>query len=273
MLAGNTVIVTDSARALFDVYAAAGTLDIGGEAGRDLMLAGGDMTVRGAVGRDIQADGDKLRLGEAARVGGNLTFGGPQPPVVPVGATVRGQTRHDLRTAEAERRPEPADLLLDLVRSFVGMSVFTLLCVFGLPGTSGRAVQRLNAAPLGSFALGAAVLGATLILAPFLFLFGIVVGGWWIGPVLLLLLLPLTLAGYAISAFTAGRWLALKLGRPDLARGWAVLLGVGALTAMQVVPVAGALTWALAAFLGLGALIAALASGNGEALPQSRLVT
>jgi len=150
MVAGGNVTVTDSARVQFDVYAAGGVLDIGGEAGRDVMLAGGDMAVRGAVGRDLQADGENLRLGESARVGGNLSFDGPQPPVVPSTALVRGQTQHTTVTAdrrEAQGQPPgPASLALDWVRSFIGMSLFTLLCVFGLAGVTRRATQQIQTA-------------------------------------------------------------------------------------------------------------------------------
>lgn len=277
MLAGGTVTVTDSSRAQFDVYAAGGVLDLGGEIGRDAMLAGGDIAVRGTVGRDLQADGENLRLGDAARIGGNLSFDGPQPPVIPSTAIVRGQTLHTTITAERRRAedqpPGPADAVVDWVRGFIGMSIFTLICVFGLADVTRRASHQIETAWLGSLGIGAAVFGGTPFLALFALILGIVIGGWWLGPLMLLLLVPLSLAGYAISAYTTGRWLAVKAGRAELARGWTALAGVAVLTLLGALPGLGLLVGMLAILMGLGAFLVALVrADSGDASLQPRLM-
>jgi len=105
------------------------------------------------------------------------------------------------------------------------------------------------------------VFGGTPILALFALILGIIIGGWWLGP-LMLLLVPLSLAGYAMSAYATGRWLATQAGRPDVARGWAALAGVAVLTLLGALPGVGLLVGMLAVLMGLGAFLVALVQAD-----------
>ena len=91
------------------------------------------------------------------------------------------------------------------------------------------------------------------VLALTLFGLGLVIGGWWIGVLLLGLYAMLTVLGYLASAEWVGL-AALRLGKSLGHPVWALLLGLLILGLVTLIPVLGALVVFAAIVFGIGAL-------------------
>lgn len=258
-----------------DIVITGGTIDIGSGAtvGRDLLIAGGSATVsapitrrvrmssgsltlRNRVGGEVRGRVDHLKL-DGAQIGGNLDYTSNNAVELVNGARVAGRTTRHMPTDEGGGA---GNGFLGWLRELIGFLALGLLLIFLLPGISARSIDRLRAEPWPSFGIGAAILVITPIVALIVFIIGVLIGGWWLGVLLVPIWLLVLAVGYVVSGFLVGRLLFARLG-------WggyhdALLGGLFVLTVLGLIPVLGGLIGLAALVFGAGAL--ALTVGRGS---------
>jgi hypothetical protein len=173
-----------------------------------------------------------------------------------------------LESPAGPAEPGPAarfgERALEWLRTLIGLSVFGLLLVLLFPGFSNRSAQTLEHDPWASLGLGFGVIVGVPIAAVLLFVAGLLIGGWWIGPLLLVVYFGALPVGYAIAALLVGRVIMQRVGRPHVATGWSLLAGLVVFGLASLVPVAGGLALFMALLFGLGAGVLALTAGYRE---------
>ena len=270
-VAGN--MVTLGAPVGTDVLAAgsAVTLNPVGAVGRDLLAAGSSVTVQAPVERNVKASGGTLTL--AAPVGGavdatvsNLVIGsgaaieGPiayvsaQPATVSPGANLEQPLQ---RTEPPTRSTAPWEIggldLLMWLRGFVGLAIFGSLLALAFPRVATTVADTGERRWLASLGLGFALLVAVPVVACLVFVIGLMIGGWWIGPMLLGLYTVLLVLAYVTFAEWVGLT-ALRLNKRTAHPAVAMLLGVLIVSLVGLMPVLGVLVGFAAVLFGLGAL-------------------
>jgi hypothetical protein len=93
---------------------------------------------------------------------------------------------------------------------------------------------------------------------------GLLIGGWWLGPLVLALYLSMLPVGSAIVGLFLGRIIMQRAGRPGVANGWSLLAGLVLLGVVSLVPFAGGVAILAALLFGLGALVLALTATYRE---------
>ena len=78
-----------------DVVWAGGTIRIEAPVGGDLKLGGGEVYINAPIKGNVEFKGDKLTLGPAATIQGNLTYTSPKEAVLESGAVVSGETKYE----------------------------------------------------------------------------------------------------------------------------------------------------------------------------------
>ena len=232
-----------------------------------LVVVNGDATVNGSVEEDVVVINGTVTLGDAARVGGDLSLVRSDLTRAP-GAVVEGTVEE--RSEFGFRRAGAVFSFL----AWLGFTIVVLLAGLLFAAVAGR--QLSGAAALLTGAVGGTLLGALVVWVglPLLAVLAFVtLVGIPLGIALLLFLLPaLWFLGYLVAGAHLGGWLLGLLHRPVAADHpyLAVLLGVLVLQLVLWIPVLGGLVWVLAGVLGAGAL-ALLAwrawQGRGAATP------
>jgi len=251
-----------------DIVATGGTIDIGSSAavGRDLVLAGGmatvsapitrrvqmasgNLTLRNRVGGDVRGLVDHLKL-DGAQIGGNLDYTSSNSVELVNGARVAGTiTRH----APTNNRGA-GNGFLNWLRGLIGIFALGLILIFLLPGIASRAIDTLRAQPWPSLGIGAAILIIPPIVALIVFIVGIIIGGWWLGVLLLPIWILLLAVGYVVSGFLLGRLLFARLGWAGYHDALALLGGLFVLALVGLLPVLGGFVGLAAVVFGAGAL-------------------
>jgi hypothetical protein len=126
--------------------------------------------------------------------------------------------------------------------------------IFLLPGISARAIDTLRALPWPSLGIGAAILVITPIVALIIFIIGLLIGGWWLGVLLVPIWILVLAVGYVVSGFLLGRLLFARLGWGGYHDALALLGGLFVLTVLGLIPVLGWLVGLAALVFGAGAL-------------------
>ena len=272
---------------------------LSGTVGEDLNVAANGVVLDGEVGRNVDANVDSedggpppflflptprvqtpsvepgLRLTNSARVGGDLTYKSSTEAKIDPDAQVEGEVVRQARPAtEEEPTRTAADVVLDILRSFIALLPVGLLLLWVVPNLTRRLADTVRVRPLPSFgwgllgfvlfiALAIAILLATILLAV---IFGLVTLG---GLVLLIiglgvlaeiaLVLVFSIStGYLaqiIVSFLVGRLL-LERGLPNRAAGRVLPLVVGLVlyVILRAIPVLGFIVGLVVVLLGLGAL-------------------
>jgi cytoskeletal protein CcmA (bactofilin family) len=269
-VAGGTVLIHGPVRA--DVLVGAGSVHLGPRArvGRDLVAAAGSVTIGGEVGRNVRAGSNELilsapvhgnvwaevetlRLTDNAVIDGSLRYRSEREAAIATGATVRGAVeRQRLPTVRTDRGP--LDPIVSWLRTLFGLLLLGLLFIMLFPGFSRRTTSTLRGAPWASLGLGFVLLLAVPIGSLVLFVVGLVIGGWWLALILLALYATTLLLGIVTTGLFLGGWVLdrVRWSRSNLV--WALLLGLLLLTVAGLVPWIGGLIVVLAALFGLGAL-------------------
>jgi len=267
-----------------DVVITGGTVDIasGGTIGRDLVIAGGtatvaapvarrvtmgagDVTLRGRVGGDVRGSVDRLRL-DGAQIGGNLDYTSDNSVVLANGASVAGTTtRH---TPTERGTGGVAGGFLGWLRGLIGIFALGVLLLLLLPRFSTRSIDTLRAEPWASLGIGAAILVVTPIVALLVFVVGLLLGGWWLGLLLVPLWILALAIGYVVSGFLLGRLIFARLGWGQYHDILALLGGLFALTVVGLVPLIGWLV-SLAAFVAGAGAVALVISRRAQARPAA----
>jgi len=257
-----------------DVVVTGGTLSIGsgGTIGRDLVLAGGTATVSGAVGRriqmaagtvtlqnrvggDVTGQVDHLKL-DGAQIGGNLDYTSNNQVDIVNGARVAGTTTRHTPTNQGAGATNG---FIGWLRALIGIFALGLLFILLLPRFSTRSIDVLRAEPWLSLGIGAAILVATPIVAVIVFIVGLLIGGWWLGLLLIPLWLLALAVGYVVSSFLLGRLVFAQLGWGGYHDVLALLGGLLILAVVSLIPLLGWLLGLAAVVFGTGALAVAVA--------------
>jgi cytoskeletal protein CcmA (bactofilin family) len=252
-----------------DVVVTGGTIDIGSGAtiGRDLVVAGGmatvsapvtrrvrmsagNLTLKNRVGGDVRGRVDQLKL-DGAQIGGNLDYTSNNAVQLVNGARVAGTT---IRHTPTDQGGGAGNGFLGWLRELIGFFALGLLLIFLLPGISARAIDTLRAQPWPSLGIGAAILIITPIVALIVFIIGLLIGGWWLGVLLLPIWILVLATGYVVSGFLVGRLLFARLGWAGYHDALALLGGLFVLTVLGLLPVLGGLIGLAALVFGAGAL-------------------
>ena len=283
-LAGQTVEI--AAPIEHDLLAGAATLNIGPRAaiGRDLLAGGSSLVIGGPVARSVRAGAESLLLGSTvggdvlAQVGtlrltsdasieGSLSYGSTQDAIIDPGARIGGMVTR-LETPAAPAEPSPAarfgELALSWVRTLVGLSILGLALVLLFPGYMLRSTEMLVASPWASLGLGGGLMVGVPMASLLVFGVGLLIGGWWLGPALLALSLMMLPVSCAIIGLFLGRLIMLRAGRPGVASGWSLVLGLAVLGVVSLVPVAGGIAILAALMFGLGAGVMTLVATYRE---------
>src|SRR5207244_13232571 len=77
---------------------------------------------------------------------------------------------------------------------------------------SSRSIDILRAEPWLSLGIGAVILVVTPIVAVIVFIIGLLIGGWWLGLLLIPLWILALALGYVVSGFLLGRLVFAQLG-------------------------------------------------------------
>jgi hypothetical protein len=135
------------------------------------------------------------------------------------------------------------------IRGLIGLLMLGALFHLLFRGAGHRALETLVRAPWQSLGLGFLLTFAVPCASAFLLVLGIIFGGWWIAPGILVLFLFALAMGYVVGATEVGR---LLLRRSALV--WAFVLGLFVLGLVSAIPFVGWLVGFAAALFGLGAL-------------------
>ncbi len=263
LAAGNDITVLINGRVGRDAVVAGNTATFSGQVGRDVRAGATTLTIDAPVGRDVVAQVNRLQLTDKAAVEGSLTYTSANEAQIAVPGSVKGRTER--RVPESTRQTPvvqgPAALVLDWLRGLVGLLILGLLVVFFFPGFARRSGETLMRSPWLSLAVGALVLIGLPILAIVFFIIGALIGGWWIGFVVLSLFIVLIALSIPVTSVGMGGALLRVTQRPG--PPWlALLLGLVVLLIVALVPIVGGIVIFLALLFGMGAATLAVAGGR-----------
>src|SRR2546426_2051425 len=251
VITGGTVDIASGGTIGRGLVIAGGTATVAATGARPMTLGAGDGTLRGRGGGDVRGSVDRLRL-DGAQIGGNLDYTSDNSVVLANGASVAGTTtRH---TPTERGTGGVAGGFLGWLRGLIGIFALGVLLLLLLPRFSTRSIDTLRAEPSASLGIGAAILGVTPIVALLVFVVGLLLGGWWLGLLLVPLWILALAIGYVVSGFLLGRLIFARLGWGQYHDVLALLGGLFVLTVVGLVPLIGWLV-SLAAFVaGAGAV-------------------
>lgn len=260
LVGGGTLEIGPNARLGRDLLYGGGTLALNGQVARDVRVGAGTLTVDGSVGGSLRADIEQLTVADGATIAGDLTYSAAQSASIAPGATVSGQTERLATPGPAQ--PTMTDRVIDVVVNWLRMLVAMLLvgAVFVLlfPDVSQRASHSLSSAPWPSVGIGLALLIGVPVLAVAVLIAGILIGGWWLAPILLGVYAAALVLGYAVSGLFVGRAVTGRFGRDRLHTATYLVIGVALLLLVGLIPILGWVVGIVAAVAGLGALTRAL---------------
>jgi hypothetical protein len=244
VLAG-TVSVPRGSR-VGEVVVFSGRVRVDGVVTGDVVILEGPVTIRGQVdGSVIAADGD-VRLGESARVGGDVSAGGSL--LARPGAEVAGERSEDVRFS-LEGPLAAFGELLGPVAIAISALLMGLLVLVLAPRGADASADAIASAPLASLGWGLLV-ALTLPIAAVALIVSVL--GLPLGLALLLSAGLWWLLGLATAAWCVGRTLVHHHRRwVAFLAGWAVVGAVG------LVPMLNVVLWAVAPVIGLGAIVVA----------------
>ncbi len=186
-----------------DVLAGGGSIRIEAPVAGDLKLGGGEIYINAPVRGNIEFWGEKLMLGSAAVIQGNLTYTSPNEATLEEGATVRGETNYTKKETSA-RGAAKAGMVTFLTLAFLMKALMTLASAFvvGLifkkystalvKGAMaqplvelGRGFAALVITPVASIVLLVTVLGVPLGILGLIAFAGLIVFACIVAPILL----------------------------------------------------------------------------------------
>jgi hypothetical protein len=260
-LGAGTLDIAPSARLGRDLLAGVGSARITGPVTRNAYIGSGDVTFAAPVGGDLRAEAGTVRLTNGASVGGKLSYSSERQAEIASGVVVGGGIE---RGESAYGRDFGAALggvgglggigALVWLRGLVGMFLLGLALVLLLPAFTRRGTGALIGNVAASLGVGVLLLVGVPILAMLVFALGLLVGGWWLGIVLLFLYALVLGVGYVVSAVLVGDVILARLLPRRAHVALSLLLGLLVLGSLALIPVVGGIVSGAATTAGLGAL-------------------
>jgi cytoskeletal protein CcmA (bactofilin family) len=268
LAAGNELTIMSNGRIGRDAILASTNATVSGQVGRDLQAGSVNVKIDGGVGGNVLATVDRLQLTDRATVGGNLKYTSKNEAQIANPASVKGSTERQV--PESGRAPlvtGPAALVLEWLKGLIGLLILGILVVFFFPGFSRRAGEALVRSPWMTLAIGALVLIGLPILSILFFAVGALIGGWWIGFVVLALFVVVLALSIPVAAVGVGGAL-LRVARRPVPVWLALFIGLVILLLVALIPILGGLVIFCALLFGMGATtIAVVGNRRAEAVP------
>ena len=253
--AGQTLLVAETARVQRDLHVAGNIVDVDGVVGRNAGMAAAAGTVRGQIGEELRFEGDTLKLGPSARVGGNLLHRSSQPLEIASGAVISGET-HQLppRPRGPERQPWAPNV--HRILPFLTLISFPTVLVFGVVGLAlGPRLFLASANAVGRRSWWNALLGIVILLLGPAAVFAVMgtIVGLPIGLLAFIAWMTALLFSQVPVATSLGRFLVSRFTGSGVSPYLGLFVGLIALAALAWVPIIGIIIGVLTVLLGLGA--------------------
>jgi len=256
-----------------DLIVAGGSAVIGGSVGGDLLGGLGAVTLTGTVDGDANLEVGSISVGDAARVGGTLSYRTSDEISVPAGVSDDVEYREAVSTdaGSGSARSGVWRVVSWFLRTgaiLLGFALVGWLVMRFRPTLLTTPVAALEGDPGRSAGYGClAMVGLMVIPLISALLVFVVALFWGFGPALLLFLfLFSTLALlWIFSPLITGLWLGRRFTENQLA---ALILGTLGLALIARIPILGWFIYLISFILALGAIIAARGQG-GSAAGQS----
>src|SRR5438309_1222799 len=266
---GNEVTILSNGRVGRDAILGGTTVTVSGQVARDLQAGGTNVKIDGGVGRNVLATVDKLQLTDRATVGGSLTYTSKNEAQIANTSSVKGTIQRQT-PADSGRTPlvtGTAGMVLEWLKGLIGLLILGILVVFFFPGFSRRAGEALVRSPWLTLAIGALVLIGLPILSVIFFAVGALIGGWWIGFVVLAVFGVVLALSIPVAAVGVGGAL-LRIARRPVPVWLALFIGLVALLLIALIPILGGLVIFCALLFGMGATtVAVVGNRRAEAAP------
>lgn len=234
-----------------DVLVTGGRAELGAPIQGSVQAGVQELVLAAFVRGDVRARAGRLEVTDKAAVGGTLLYAANKATVSP-----------DARISQVKREPPPqrrgAPVLgftLGWFRAIIGLTALGVLLALISPRFARALPATLREKPLPSLGWGVVVLICAPIAAAILFFIGALLGGWWLGLIVIVALgIAIALCFPAIGV-VLGQW-ALRAA-PEQRGRWflALLFGVAAVTLALRIPVFGAIVALGTVLFGLGALV------------------
>ncbi|HEY8823354.1 MAG TPA: polymer-forming cytoskeletal protein [Candidatus Limnocylindria bacterium] len=261
---GNEVTILSNGRVGRDAVIGSASATITGQIGRDLQAGSTNLKIDGGVGGNVLATVDRLQLTDRATIGGNLNYTSKNEAQIANTSSVKGSTAR--QTPDNGRAPlvtGPAALVIEWLKGLIGLLILGILVVIFFPGFARRAGEALVRSPWLTLAIGGLVLIGLPILAIVFFAVGALIGGWWIGFVVLSLFVVVLALSIPVAAVGVGGAL-LRMTRRPVPVWLALFIGLVALLLVALIPILGGLVIFCALLFGMGATTIAVV-GNRRA--------
>lgn len=261
--AGQTVRLTRDGSAGRDAAVAGNDVQVQGEVGRNVLAGAQRLRIDAPVGGDVTADVERLSVGPQGRVEGDVRYFSERE--AQIDGEVAGDTdRYPPRTDQVDyRRPSPAAqffwAVVGWVRDLIGLALFSLLALLAARPIIERAAwESWYGRPLVAGLIGFAVFMSALPIAFFVFLIGLLLGGWWIAFVWLAVVWIVGLLGAVVISLAVGMWVVRALAHRTIHPMLAVLLGVLIYSLVGAVPILGWLAVFVGVLVGMGGVVLTL---------------
>ena len=253
VVACGTFVLGPSGRAGRDALVGAGTASFGGRVDRDVRVGAGSAAFSGPVGGVVYARSKTITLLDGAVLEKDLLVTSRNDVTRAPGAIVRGRVERHMPPAEPSTR-RAGGAAVGWVRGLIGFLLFGALLQLLIAGSGATGSRTLASSPLASLGLGVLVAFAVPCAAAFLFVVGVMVGGWWIALGAIVLYFFALAAGYVVASVAVGSLLLARSGKAAPAYGWSLALGLFLVGLITAIPFLGKLVGWTAAVFGVGAL-------------------
>ena len=262
VVAGNELTILSNGRVGRDAIVGATNATIVGQIGRDLQAGSTNVRIDGGVGGNVLATVERIQLSDRATVGGSLKYTSKNEAQIANASSVKGSIER--QTPDSGRAPlftGTVALVVEWLKGLIGLLILGILVVFFFPGFSRRAGEALVRSPWLTLAIGALVLVGLPILSIVFFAVGALIGGWWIGFVVLGLFIVVLALGIPVAAVGVGAAL-LRVARRPVPVWLALLIGLVTLLLVALIPILGGLVIFCALLFGMGATTIAVVGGR-----------
>ena len=266
--AGNELTILGNGRIGRDAIVGGNNTTISGQIARDLQAGGSNVKIDGSVGGNVYASIERLQVTSRGSIGGSLKYTSRNEAQIDNASSVKGSVE---RTTPSDNRSPvftgTTALVVEWLKGLIGLLILGILVVFFFPGFSRRAGEALVRSPWLTLGLGALVLIGLPILAIVFFAVGALIGGWWIGFVVLALFVVALALSIPVAAVGVGAAL-LRVARRPVPVWLALLIGLVVLLLVALIPILGGLVIFCALLFGMGAsTIAVVGNRRAEVAP------
>ena len=266
---GNEVTILSNGRVGRDAILGSTNVTVSGQIARDLQAGGTNVKIDGGVGGNVLATVEKLQLTDRATVGGSLKYTSKNEAQIANTSSVKGpiQRQTPADTGRAPLVTGTAAVVLEWLKGLIGLLILGILVVFFFPGFSRRAGEALVRSPWLTLAIGALVLIGLPILSVVFFAVGALIGGWWIGFVVLAVFGVVLALSIPVAAVGVGGAV-LRIARRPVPVWLALFIGLVVLLLVALIPILGGVVIFCALLFGMGATtIAVVGNRRAEAAP------